>query len=131
DAAGGPGPLQGLTVRAGLGTAGWRELLVRHGLLVAGLSIGGPAALAIGISFRAAQASNGPIMATTAESATNLRTFETPAPAFGSPSLASSEVARSTPKPSSVGLLLARNGMPRMAGIAARALLSVSGMSTT
>src|SRR5207249_7349263 len=99
-------------VRAGVSTAGRKTSRVRHGLLVAGLTIARPAAFAIGISFRATQASNGPIMATTAEAAANLRTFETPAPAFGSPSLASSDVGGQTSKPLSPGGVLTKNRMP-------------------
>src|SRR5438552_18347089 len=78
-------------VLAGLSGAGMKTSLVRQGLLVAGLTIARPAALAIGISRRATQASKGPIIATTLGSAMNLTTFEAPSLGAGRPSGAACE----------------------------------------
>src|SRR3989442_6247627 len=119
-----------MAVLAGLSGAGMKTSLVRQGLLVAGLTIARPAALAIGISPRATQASKGPIMATTLESATNLPTLEAPTLEFGRPSRASSDGTRTTSKPSSTGWVWTKNRIPLSAGTAARASCPVSGRST-
>ncbi|TMC76206.1 MAG: hypothetical protein E6J08_14730 [Chloroflexi bacterium] len=56
-AEGRPAALQLMSVRDGLSRAGVKTFRVRHGLLVAGLTIASPASLAIGISRRATAAS--------------------------------------------------------------------------
>ncbi len=76
----------------GLSNAGMNTSLVRHGLLVAGVTIARPALLAIGISLRATEASNGPSIATRFVSATKLCTLAAPSSGFGLPPLASSVV---------------------------------------
>src|SRR5207247_6174219 len=100
DAAGRPADLQAISVRAGLSRAGMNTSLVRHGLLVAGLTIPSPARLAIGISLRATAASNGPIIAIKVESATKPSTLEAPRLGFGKPPRASSAAVRTTWNPS-------------------------------
>src|SRR5437016_560489 len=96
DAAGRPADLQAISVRAGLSRAGMNTSLVRHGLLVAGLTIPSPARLAIGISLRATAASNGPIIAVTVESATKPSPLEATRLGYGKPPRASSTVERTT-----------------------------------
>src|SRR3989441_13378776 len=101
-----------MAVLAGLSGAGMKTSLVRQGLLVAGLTIARPAALAIGISRRATQAAKGPIMATTLESATNLPTLEAPSLEVGRPSRASADGARTTSKASSTRWGFTKNRNP-------------------
>src|SRR2546427_13042987 len=105
-----------MAVLAGLSGAGMKTSLVRQGLLVAGLTIARPAALAIGVSRRATQASKGPIMATTPEAATNLPTLEAPTWEVGRPSRASSDGTRTTSKPSTTGGVWTKKRMPLSAG---------------
>src|SRR2546429_8127733 len=101
-----------MAVLAGLSGAGMKTSLVRQGLLVAGLTIARPAALAIGVSRRATQASKGPIMATTLGTAMNLPTFAAPSLESGRPARASADGTRTTAKPASTGGGWTKNRIP-------------------
>src|SRR4029077_18459785 len=91
-AGGSPAIRHEIGVYEGLSSAGMNTSLVRHGLLVAGVTMARPALLAIRISLRGTEGSNGPSIATTLVSATKPCTLAAPSSGLGLPPLASSVV---------------------------------------
>src|SRR6266566_1431814 len=131
DAGGSPAALHVTAVRAGFRSEGMYTSRVKQGLLVAGLTMARPAALATGISLRATAPSSGPIIATTFESAMKRSTLVAPRAGLAKPPSAgaSSAVTSSIANPSRVGWLWTKKRIPFSAGMAARLSLPVRGRS--
>src|SRR2546426_5045128 len=76
DAPGSPASLQVIAVLAGLSGAGMKTSLVRQGVLVGGVNLPLPAAVAVGVSRAAPHAAKGPVMAAPPQTACKLPPFK-------------------------------------------------------